>query len=191
MSGATTRARAKARRRDTLIDAATRLFAQRGFDRVSLEDLGAAAGVSGPAVYRHFESKQAVLAAILVDVSESLLERGTAIVAETPDAAAALERLVAFHVDFALASRDVIRIQDHDLDKLAPADERAVRTAQRSYVELWVGVLALLLDDEPEDALRLRAHAAFGLMNSTPHAVRTARDARGTLERMASAALLA
>ena len=46
---------------------------------MSIEDLGAAVGVSGPAVYRHFASKQAVLAALLVGVSEHLLAGGMAV----------------------------------------------------------------------------------------------------------------
>src|ERR1700754_50998 len=74
----TTRDRAKADRRETLLSAAARLFAGRGFARVSLEDLGAAAGVSGPAVYRHFAGKQAVLAALLIDVSRELVGGGEA-----------------------------------------------------------------------------------------------------------------
>ena len=55
--------------------AAASLFAVNGFNRVSLEDLGAAAGVSGPAVYRHFPGKQAVLGALLLTVSQDLLLR--------------------------------------------------------------------------------------------------------------------
>ena len=60
----TARERGKADRTAALLDAATTLFAQRGFAGVSLEQLGAAVGVSGPAVYRHFANKQAVLAAV-------------------------------------------------------------------------------------------------------------------------------
>jgi hypothetical protein len=48
--GVTTRERAKAQRRSALLHAAAALFAERGFERVSLEDLGAAVGISGPAV---------------------------------------------------------------------------------------------------------------------------------------------
>ena len=65
----TQRSRAKQNRRQALLSAAASLFALHGFSRVSLEDLGAAAGVSGPAVYRHFPGKQAVLADLLVTVS--------------------------------------------------------------------------------------------------------------------------
>ncbi|WP_285138285.1 TetR/AcrR family transcriptional regulator [Microbacterium sp. lyk4-40-TSB-66] len=75
-SGPTARDRAKAERRAALLAAAARLFAERGYDGVTLGDIGEAAGVSGPAVYRHVAGKQALLGAILVDVSERLLHGG-------------------------------------------------------------------------------------------------------------------
>src|SRR6187402_3548371 len=74
-SGVTERDRAKADRQAAILHEAARLFAERGYSGVSLEDLGAAVGVSGPAVYRHFENKQALLGAILVRVSERLRAR--------------------------------------------------------------------------------------------------------------------
>lgn len=165
----TARSRAKADRRATLLSAAARLFARRGFDGVSIEDLGAAAGVSGPAVYRHFPSKQAVLGALLVGVSERLLAGGREVVAEVHDPATTLRSLVRFHVDFALAEPDVIRVQDRDRSSLSDADGRAVRALQRTYVDLWVGTLARLRPDAEPSELRIRALATFGLINSTPH----------------------
>lgn len=165
----TPRALAKQERRAALLEAAARLFAEHGYDRVTLEDIGGAAGISGPAVYRHFPGKQAVLAAILVDASEGLLRGGRTVVESEPDAARALGRLIDFHVRFALADAAVIRVQDRDLGLLADSDRRHVRTLQRTYVELWVGVLARLAPEAPVAELRARAHAGFGLMNSTPH----------------------
>jgi AcrR family transcriptional regulator len=185
----TSRSRAKADRRAALLDAAARLFAERGFERVTLEDVGGAAGISGPAVYRHFAGKQAVLAAILVDASEGLLAGGRAVVDREPDAAAALRELVAFHVAFAVANAPVIRVQDRDLDSLADADQAAVRSLQRDYVQLWVDLLAELEPSAGAAELRARAHAGFGLMNSTPHTGRGATPA--ILESMALAALRA
>lgn len=187
----TSRGRAKADRRTVLLREAARLFAQRGYDGVSMEDLGAAAGVSGPAVYRHFPGKQGVLAALLVEVSERLRDGGAAVVAAAAGPDEALRGLVRFHVTFALGDPDVIRVQDRDLDALADADRRAVRAAQRTYVEAWVATLAALAPDADEAELRLRAQATFGLLNSTPHSVRGLPRARVAplLEEMALAAL--
>src|SRR5471032_2792802 len=97
----------KAERRSQLVRAASRLFAERGFRAVSMEDLAAEAGVSGPAVYRHFASKEALLADLLIDVSEQLLDGGT-LRATSASASSSLELLVAFHTEFALRDRDLI-----------------------------------------------------------------------------------
>lgn len=165
----TPRSVAKAERRAAILAESARLFAATGFNGVTIEDLGAATGVSGPAIYRHFNSKQAVLAALLVGVSDDLVGGGRAVVDTAPDAASALRALVAFHVDFALSQPDVIRVQDRDLDSLSEADSHAVRALQRRYVELWVDALGTLYPHAETGLLRIRAHAAFGLMNSTPY----------------------
>ena len=191
----TQRSQAKELRRQALLTAAASLFAKNGFNRESLEDLGAAAGVSGPAVYRHFRGKQAVLGDLLLTVSRELLDGGLRVVAETTDPFAALRRLVAFQVDFALGKPDVIRVQDRDFSNLTEKDQSEVRTLQRNYVELWVDVLARLHPDSDAAELRMRAHATFGLINSTPHSVRShgrkiaVKSARPLLEGMALAAL--
>lgn len=194
-SQTTQRSQAKEERRVALLSAAAGLFAENGFARVSLEDLGAAAGVSGPAVYRHFPGKQAVLGELLLSVSRELQDGGLKVVAEAGNAFEALEGLVAFHVDFALRNPDVIRVQDRDFGSLSEADQAEVRALQRGYVETWVDVLKEVHPGSDPSELRVRAHAAFGLINSTPHSVRqhgkkiAAKSARPVLERMALAAL--
>lgn len=191
----TPRSQAKENRRQALLAAAAALFALHGFNRVSLEDLGAAAGVSGPAVYRHFQGKQAVLGDLLLTVSRELLEGGRRVIAETTDPLAALRRLVGFQVEFALGKPDVIRVQDRDFSNLSQKDQSEVRALQRNYVEIWVEVLALLHPATDAVELRMRAHATFGLINSTPHSVRNhgrkiaPKTARPLLESMALAAL--
>lgn len=189
----TSRERAKASRRSALLHAAAALFAGRGFERVSLEDLGAAVGISGPAVYRHFASKQAVLAALLIDVSRELVAGADAVLASADSDAVKLWSLIAFHVEFALSNPDVIVVQDRDLDSLAANDLATVRFLQRGYIEAWVGVLAVLRPSVSVAELRIRTRATFGLINSTPHSARTSPRAsvRSLLESMALAALTA
>ena len=194
-SGVTERDRAKADRQAAILHEAARLFAERGYSGVSLEDLGAAVGVSGPAVYRHFENKQALLGAILVRVSERLRAGGRAVVDAGGTPEEQLHAIIAFHVDFALADADVIRVQDRDLASLRDEDRHTVRRLQREYVELWIGILSGVHPSHSESDLRVRAHACFGLINSTPYSSRGLRGApadstvRGILESMAFAAL--
>ncbi|MFC8302152.1 TetR/AcrR family transcriptional regulator [Specibacter sp. NPDC057265] len=189
----TARSLAKAERRSVLLTAAAGLFAARGYNGVSMEDLGAAAGVSGPAVYRHFPGKQALLGALLVGVSEDLLHGGQAVVDANADPGRCLRALIGFHVDFAVKKPDVIRVQDRDFDSLGTADRAAVRQLQRRYVELWVQVLGRLFPDRPAAVRRLQAQATFGLINSTPHSAPLHRQqpaaAREVLASMAWAGL--
>jgi AcrR family transcriptional regulator len=179
------RSRLKSDRRSQLLSAAERLFAERGFLAVRLEDIGAAAGVSGPAIYRHFPNKESLLVELLVGISTRLLAGARDVRSRTPDAAAALDGLIDFHLDFALGEPDLIRIQDRDLAYLPTAAERQVRRAQRQYVEVWVGVLRELQPELAEVDARLMAHAVFGLLNSTPHSLKPAdsRPARAMRSR--------
>jgi AcrR family transcriptional regulator len=78
------------RRREQILATAAELFASRGFHGVSVADLGAACGISGPALYGHFPSKDAMLAEMLVDISEELLR----VARERSDAAADPEAAV-------------------------------------------------------------------------------------------------
>lgn len=189
----TARDRAKAERADALLHEAARLFAERGYSGVSLEDIGAAVGVSGPAVYRHFTGKQALLGAVLVKVSEELVRGGTTVFDDASTDDARMRALIGFHVDFALGNADVIRVQDRELAHLSDDDRAEVRRLQRAYIDLWISALEPL-HDAPADELRLRVQACFGLINSTPHSTRTAsRSKRSTaalLSTMAHAALL-
>jgi AcrR family transcriptional regulator len=142
MTTLSSRGRQKSDRRSQLLAAAEQLIAERGFPAVRIEDIGAAAGVSGPAIYRHFAGKEALLVELLVGISTRLLAGAQSVLAQSPDPAAALDGLVDFHLDFALREPDLIRIQDRDLANLPATAQRQVRRAQRSYVETWVGAPA-------------------------------------------------
>lgn len=168
------RSRLKSDRRTQLLAAAERLFAQRGFLAVRLEDIGAAAGVSGPAIYRHFPNKEALLVELLVGISTRLLAGARAVEAGGHGPEDVLDGLVEFHLDFALNEPDLIRIQDRDLAHLPAGAQRQVRSAQRQYVEVWVGVLCARYAGLAEADARLMAHAVFGLLNSTPYSIKPA-----------------
>ncbi|MBM7416560.1 AcrR family transcriptional regulator [Rhodococcus sp. PvP016] len=170
-SASTERSRMKAERRSALVDAAAVLVAERGYHGLRLEDLGAAVGISGPAVYRHFPNKEAVLVELLVGISEYLHAGGEEVLARGSAPLPTLHELVAFHLDFAMTSPRLIEIQFRDLANLPTDAQRSVRSLQRRYVEIWVRTLRELDSDCSEDDARVQAHAAFGLLNSTPQSM--------------------
>ncbi|MET0200176.1 MULTISPECIES: TetR/AcrR family transcriptional regulator [Nocardiaceae] len=187
----TLRERRKAERRAQLLSAAAELFADRGFASVRLEDLGAAVGVSGPAVYRHFPNKESVLVELLVGISEYLLDGGRRVAEREPAGRTVLDDLIEFHLDFAFESPALIRIQDRDLQNLPDAARRKVRRMQREYVELWVAQLRAHDTNLSESDARTKAHAVFGLINSTPYSAGRTRskNVRPLLREMTTGAL--
>lgn len=173
----------KAARRAELLHAAAEMMARDGYTGMRLDDLGAAAGISGPAVYRYFPNKEAVLVELLVDISDRLLDRGREVVRAGLPRDETLGALVDRHLDFSMGEPELIRIQDRDMAHL-PADARArVARTQLAYIELWADRIG------GSDA-QTRAHAVFGLLNSTPHSNRRGGvGIRRTLRAMAMAAL--
>lgn len=196
-AAANPRSRQKAERTDLLLQQAARLFARKGFRGVSLEEIASAVGISGPALYRHFSNKQAILAAVLEDISLRLLDGARTRVRAASSSRQALERLVDFHADFAIEETDRIRVHNRELTTLTDESADVVRRAQRDYVELWVDQLVAIAQaaGQPADRslARLKAQAAIGLLNSTPHSVRHGdpQTVKPVLVHMTLSALLA
>ena len=164
----TARVRSKLRREEILAAAAA-LFARRGFHGVSIDDIGSAAGLSGPGIYRHFPGKEAVLSRMLLDISQRLLDEGSRRAVAAADAQGALDALLRWHISFALSQPDLITVQSRELANVPEPARRQIRRLQRLYVEEWVTVLSELSPGAAQVSLRTAVHATFGLLNSTPH----------------------
>lgn len=164
-------------RREQILREAALLFAERGFHGVGVDEIGAAVGISGPGLYRHFPGKDAMLSELLVGISERLLAGGRLRVQEdsaAPDGSpdALLDALIEGHIDFALDDRPLITLHDRELDRLRDADRKQVRRLQREYVEIWVSVARSRYPALTEAEARVTVHAVFGLLNSTPRLTR-------------------
>jgi AcrR family transcriptional regulator len=179
-------------RREQILDRAAELFAARGFHGTSVDDVGSACGISGPALYRHFASKDAMLAEMLVRISELLLSEARTRTAGAPGPRPALDALLAWHIEFALRHRALIVVQDRDWDSLPDDARTRVRRLQRAYIDLWVEQLAAIATGIDRSEAQARVRAVFGLLNSTPRSARLPdAQMRALLTSMAWAALLA
>jgi AcrR family transcriptional regulator len=154
--------------RERLLENGAALFAAKGFHGVGVEELGTSLGLTGPSIYRHFRTKGALLAEMLITVSTSLLEGATEVIEENLDPEKTLSALIDRHVEFAITYPDLIRVHERDFGNLEDDDARQVRRLQRRYVELWVDQIQQVRPDETAETARTTAHAVFGLLNSTP-----------------------
>lgn len=152
--------------REALLDATAELVAARGFHAVGILEIGAAAGVSGSALYRHFANKQELLVALFDRVVDALLAGARDVVASTDDPGAALGALVDRHVQFALRDRSIIAVYDQEAHNLPSPHREQLRRNQRAYADVWVdALLAVRTELDRREALVV-VHAVFGLLNS-------------------------
>lgn len=178
-------------RREQILDTAATLFAQRGYHGASVHDIGAACGITGPALYRHFAGKDAMLSDMLVEISERLLDEGRRRVAGADGPERSVQALVGWHIEFALDHPALIVVQEREWANLLPQARDRVRSLQLAYVDEWVDAVRTLRPTLDRASARAAVQAAFGLLNSTPHSARIGRAAMAELlERMALAALL-
>jgi AcrR family transcriptional regulator len=191
-------AMARGERRERILASATSLFEENGFHGAGIDDIAAAAGVTGPAIYRHFKNKDAVLVALFDRLGERLgaiLEKVGAEVGSDGSAEhrSALELLVRLHVRLAFEERALIVVYISEERNLPEAERRRARRFQRAYVEAWAELLGPLRPDLSADERRTAAHAAIGLLNSTGYRRQVGLPrarAEDMLARMALVALL-
>jgi AcrR family transcriptional regulator len=180
------------KRQQQILDIAAQLFAERGFHGVSVHDIGAACGISGPALYKHFHGKDEILTRSLTAISAQLLETGRMRAAAAPTPAEALAQLIAWHIEFALGHPAFIVIQEREWANLDAAGRKEVRALQLAYIDVWVDTLRALRPALDKPDARAAVQATFGLLNSTPHSARIKeRKMSELLGTMATGALLA
>lgn len=159
-------------RREELLEIAAEMFAQQGFAVATVDSLGAAAGVSGPALYHHFENKEAMLGEMLVGTSSHLLA-GALSLRESVSPDQLLSELIAMRVDFAVDHRALISVEYRDLNSATPDDQERVRILQQQYLDIWIDALIHHRPDLTPAIARQAVHAVLGLINSTPFSADT------------------
>ncbi|MDT7707206.1 MAG: hypothetical protein QOG20_2813 [Pseudonocardiales bacterium] len=154
-------------RRERILTAAAELAARRGFHTVGMADIGAEAGIVGSGIYRHFDSKDAVLVALLDQVMDRLQAGAEEILASAGDEHAALSALVRDHIRVAIEDRSILAVYHREIHNLPEDERRRLRRRQRHYIEDWVHVLSPLRRDLADGELRLAVHASVGAVQST------------------------
>lgn len=174
------------RRRVEIVAAAAELFARRGFPSVGMDDIGAAVGVTGPAIYRHFDSKAAVLAAVIDAIIDAVVPPGaaassaiTTLAADPAEAlpanpaealpanpAAALRARIDWYAAGVAARRELMAIFVREVHHLPREHAERLRMRQRALVTEWRDLLAAVHPDWGKEQVRTTVHAVFGMLNA-------------------------
>jgi len=153
-------------RREAILNAALELFRQRGFHSVGIDEIGTAAGISGPGVYRHFASKSSLLVALFDSITERMLGAADEIRKSECPPAELLDRLVAFHVAAAVEERALLAVWIQDWRSLPRSDQQRIRRRQMEYISVWVAALVQLRPELGPAEAEAVVHAALGAINS-------------------------
>ena len=148
-------------RRARILQAALDLFHRNGYHATGMDEIGAAAGISGPGIYRHFESKEQILATGIREALTAGLERNRAILAGRASPREALDGLIASFVEGLIADRWLSAVIMRERHALAPESRRWVDQAERAHIEAWVQALGRLRPDLDEREARLMVHAGL------------------------------
>ena len=147
-------------RRQTLVTEAGRLFGARGYHAVTMEEIGAAAGIAGPSIYKHFPAKQDLLVAVLDRAAWRL---GLDPPVPESDPRAGIAAASGAYATYCLANPHTIGVLFTEVPYLPDAQRRRIVRAQRDYVDAWTGLLAAGGTDVTE--ARIRVHAALTIAN--------------------------
>lgn len=150
------------RRRELILDAATTLFAQRGYAATGIDDIGAAAGISGPGVYRHFGSKEELFKALVQRGVESLLLAEEAPDDESPEEA--LVRLVNALVESILSAGELATVIWSEQSHLDETTQAWIVRVHRLRVLDWVHVLSRLDPDRSDAEHVAMVNGVYGMM---------------------------
>lgn len=165
-------------RREAIFDAALRLFRERGFHGTSINEIGAASGVTGPAIYRHFAGKGEVLAEAIREGSGRIIRATRDPLASDAPPEEAVEALVRAYVEVALENADIhaayVLEARHLGDELRKPLRRGVLRHREGWKRLVQAVRPELGDEEVRTVVKMASYAVASLCLEPPNLDRDA-----------------
>jgi len=178
-------------RRERILAAATVLFRENGYHATGIDEIGEAAGITGPGIYRHFLGKDAILMTVFDRIWLRLRESISA--ASELEPQEALVILVETHVDLVVDNRTATRLLLQELRSLPENYQAKARRNEAIYRDAWADAIVEINPVLSLDEGRLIAESCFWLINAfdgDPVSGSIGSDrAKGLLKEMAHAAL--
>ena len=182
-----------ARRRAEIVAAAADLFRERGFRATSLDDIGAAVGVSGPAIYRYFTSKHELLAVLIEEAAVAWRSTVDAVLEQPTPPLLTLERLIDAAIDLELQNGNLRPVFHQEFRALDDETRRRLARLDRVTMAEWVHLICEVRPGLTDEEARAAVIMVDGLIRSVSP-VRTSVDRErltAVMKDMAMGAVLA
>ncbi|RLK46715.1 TetR/AcrR family transcriptional regulator [Microbacterium telephonicum] len=151
-------------RRERLIDSAVRMFAARGYNDVTIEDLASDVDLTPSGVYRHFENKSALLLAACERAAVSLEHAVLGARERAASPADALREVCRAYVAHTFANLALTRVYFAELGNLPAEDQRRLRALQRAHVADWTALLQAARPELRGKEAVVLVHASLGVV---------------------------
>ena len=153
-------------RRELILQSAADLMAERGYPSVSMTQIGAAAGIVGSGVYRHFDSKSTILSELLDRVIKTMLAATREVVSSGQTGVDLLDAMVLTQTQIVIENRSLVAVYLRDAGNLPVDNLRSLRRQQRQLVEEWISQCEAVSPYASESELRTVVQGVLALINS-------------------------
>jgi len=120
-------------RRDRIRVAALELFATNGYQATTMADIGRHAGIRGPSIYRHYDSKQQLLAEIVFATMNRLIADHDDAVTDIEDPSTRLRRATEAHVRYHVHHHHEASVGNHEIRAVDQPDRDQLLDLRSRY----------------------------------------------------------
>ncbi len=154
------------RRLGKILDHATEVFYEKGYEGASMRDLSRASGMSLAGLYHYFESKEKLLYLIQKHTFSTIVGQLRERLDETPEPEARIRVFILNHLEYFLANQKAMTVLSHEDDALTGDMGAEVASIKREYYRICIG---LLEDLKRQQGLQFNSRVAvlslFGMVN--------------------------
>jgi len=129
------------RRLAEILDYATEVFAEKGYEGASMRDLSRLSGISLAGLYYYFESKEKLLYFIQQHTFTTSMDRLRERLATSTDPEERIRIFVHNHVDYSVARQKAMKVLSHEDDVLKNGYGAELATVKREYYRICVGLV--------------------------------------------------
>jgi len=159
------------RRLSEIIDFATEVFAEKGYEGASMRDLSRLSGTSLAGLYYYLESKEKLLYLIQRHTFNTIIERLRERLASATDPEERIRIFVSNHVEYAIERQKAMKVLSHEDDVLKDSYGAELAGIKREYYRICLGLVEDLVRHEDLNTAQKAIHtrtavmSLFGAMN--------------------------